>query len=63
MKIVIDDVKCVGHGVCESLADDLFEVGDDGYAHALVDEVPAEREAMVRQCVGACPAQALSLAD
>jgi ferredoxin len=63
VRIVIDDVKCVGHGVCESLADDLFEVGDDGYSHLLVDEIPTDREDIARQCVSACPAQALSLQD
>jgi ferredoxin len=63
MRIVVDEVKCVGHGVCESLADDLFEVGDDGYTHLLVDEIPADREDAARTAVQSCPAQALSIAD
>ncbi|HEX7355795.1 MAG TPA: ferredoxin [Mycobacteriales bacterium] len=63
MRVVVDMVKCVGHGVCESLADDVFEVGDDGYTHLLVDPIPADREEIAREAVRRCPAQALSVAD
>lgn len=63
MRIVVDEVKCVGHGVCESLADDLFEVGDDGYTHLLAEQIPDGRQDAARQCVSSCPAQALSIAQ
>lgn len=63
MRVVVDEVKCVGHGVCESLADDLFEVGDDGYTHLLVDEIPADRTEAAQNAVRSCPAQALSTTD
>jgi ferredoxin len=54
---------CVGHGVCESLAEDLFEVGDDGASHVLVDPIPADRGDAARAAVRACPAQALLLVE
>lgn len=63
MRVVVDENRCVGHGVCESLAEDLFEVGDDGYTHLLVDEIPQDREAVAREAVRSCPALALSISD
>jgi ferredoxin len=51
---------CVGHGVCESLADEVFAVGDDGVSHVLTDPVPTGREDAVTGAVRACPARALS---
>lgn len=63
MRIVVDETRCVGHGVCESLAEDLFEVRDDGYTHLLVDEIPADREAVALEAVRSCPALALTAVD
>ncbi len=62
MRVTVND-SCVGHGVCESLVEDVFEVGDDGVSHVLVDVVPADAEDAVRTAVRSCPAQALSLSD
>ncbi len=59
MRVTVSEA-CVGHGVCESLADDVFEVGDDGVSHVLLDPVPVGREDAVTGAVRACPAQALS---
>ena len=30
MKVGVDLAKCTGHGICESIAEDVFEVQDDG---------------------------------
>ena len=30
MRVEVDLDKCTGHGICESIADDVFEVQDDG---------------------------------
>jgi ferredoxin len=30
MRVEVDLEKCTGHGICESIADDVFEVQDDG---------------------------------
>ncbi len=27
-------MRCTGHGICESIADDVFEVQDDGTARS-----------------------------
>lgn len=62
MKIHIDEDRCTGHGVCEGLAEDIFEVGDDGLAHVLQNPSEDRRE-VVEQTVQQCPTLAISLAE
>ncbi|SFO44831.1 ferredoxin [Pseudonocardia ammonioxydans] len=59
MKVHIDTTRCTGHGLCEAVAEDIFEVGDDGMAHLLADP-DADRRGEVDQAVAECPTRALS---
>jgi ferredoxin len=63
VKISVDMTRCTGHGFCEALAEDVFEVRSDGVTH-LLDDDPAEshREA-VQEAVDTCPTRALSLLE
>jgi ferredoxin len=61
MRINVDTDRCTGHGVCESIADDIFEVGDEGLVHLLVEDFPSARQGDVEEAVAECPAQALSI--
>lgn len=61
MKIHIDTDRCTGHGVCESIAPDIFEVGDDGIVHIQVEDVAGERRSEIEEAVAECPTQALSI--
>jgi ferredoxin len=63
MKVKVDAHVCAGFGVCLGLSPEVFEMHDDGYAIAVVSEVPAEHEDSVRQAVSQCPARAISLSD
>ena len=40
MRVEVDLTKCTGHGICESIADDVFEVRDDGTVHIHDSERP-----------------------
>ena len=61
MEIQIDVSLCAGHGVCEALEPDIFEVGDDGKAHLLVDGVDEADRQQLEYAVRQCPEQALRL--
>ncbi len=62
MKIAFDRDACQGHNRCYSLAPELFDVDDEGYAVLLVDgEVPVELEAKAQLCVDNCPEFAIEL--
>jgi len=63
MKIHIDLDKCTGHGLCEAVAEDVFEVGDDGQAHLLIEEPPEDRRADMEDAVDQCPTDAISIQD
>ncbi|TNM38711.1 ferredoxin [Nocardioides albidus] len=62
MRIVADRSKCEGLGMCESMADDYFEVDDDEELVNVLDADPPESDrAHVYAAVQACPVLALTL--
>ena len=63
MRIVLDETKCSSLGMCEAVAPDVFEVGDDG-ALVVLDPTPDEQHrALMEEAVAACPTGALSIED
>jgi ferredoxin len=63
MRISVDYTRCDGHGVCESIAPDLFELNDQDAVTVKVEPIPAEREAAAADAVGQCPKVALTIID
>lgn len=61
MEIQLDTAACTSIGMCESLAPDVFELGDDGFltVHADVAE-ETDRAELVAACE-ACPNSALTV--
>ena len=52
MKATVNE-DCIGCGLCESTAPEVFEIGDDGLAHAIEEEVPeAAEDAAQEACDG-----------
>ena len=63
MRIVVDRDLCDGHGMCEAMAHQYFELDDDDVMSVLVETPPESERAAVHAAVQACPALALSLQD
>ena len=63
MRVEVDLDKCTGHGICESIAEDVFEVQDDGTVHIDDSQRPESDRERMQQAVTQCPAAALRLAD
>lgn len=63
MRIEVDLEKCTGHGICESIADDVFEVQDDGSVRIHDSDRPESDRERMQQAVTQCPAAALRLVD
>ncbi len=63
MRVEVDLDKCTGHGICESIAEDVFEVQEDGTVRIHGDERPESDRARMQQAVTQCPAAALRLID
>jgi ferredoxin len=63
MKVEVDLDKCTGHGICESIAEEVFEVQDDGSVLIHDADRPESDRDRMRQAVTQCPAAALRLVD
>ena len=62
MRIEVDLARCEAHGICESIAPEVFRLDDDDVLHYEADPDEALRE-KVQRAVAACPAQAIRLLD
>ncbi|VEG43097.1 ferredoxin [Mycolicibacterium flavescens] len=63
MRVEVDLDRCTGHGICESIAEELFEVRDDGIVLIHEPERPESDRDRMLQAVTQCPAAALRLID
>ncbi|GGS26373.1 hypothetical protein GCM10010269_76210 [Streptomyces humidus] len=61
MKIIVDQNKCTGPGICESLAPEVFEVNSAGDLVPLTDTVPDGCVAQVEEAIAGCPTEVLRL--
>jgi len=59
MKVVVDEDRCRGHGMCLTLCPDVFTMTDDGYAVADPSEIGADLQDAVRDAITNCPEQAI----
>ena len=63
MKLHINYDRCTGHGICEGLAEDVFEVKDEGWVVLRNGQPDEERRADVEAAIQECPTRALSIED
>ncbi|ODR19500.1 ferredoxin [Mycolicibacterium porcinum] len=63
MRVEVDLAKCTGHGICESIAEDVFEVSDDGWVHIHGEDHPESDRERLQQAVTQCPAGALRMRE
>jgi ferredoxin len=63
MRVIVDESLCEANGFCESLAPDIFELGDSDVVHIAEGPVPQDREIDVRAAVDQCPKAALRMVD
>jgi ferredoxin len=63
MRVEVDLTKCTGHGICETIAEEIFEVQDDGSVLIHDAERPESDRVRMGQAVTQCPAAALRLED
>jgi ferredoxin len=62
VKVRVDPDRCQGHNRCASIAPELFEVDDLGYAHEANDgEVAPELEKAARLAEANCPEHAIRI--
>ena len=64
MKVIVDQTKCIGCGVCADVADKVFEI-KDGVSTVLepVDLNSDEVLEAVKMAIDVCPVKAISLEE
>ena len=60
MKAAIDET-CIACRLCVEMAPALFQMGDDNYAHPVVEQVPPGQEPLAREAADSCPVSAIHL--
>ena len=64
LRIHLDPERCQGHSRCYSLAPDLFDVDDDGFAFVRIDgDVPAHLRAAAELAAANCPERAITIEE
>ncbi len=60
MKVFIKDEKCMGCGSCVSLTEEeIFDFKDNGKAYAKVEDIPEDKEEIVKTAIKYCPTDAI----
>ncbi|HUV72340.1 MAG TPA: ferredoxin [Clostridia bacterium] len=57
-KVKIDKEKCIGCGLCVTIAEKAFKLSDEGKAEVLV--VETEEESKVQEAIESCPVGAIT---
>lgn len=60
MKFIVDEELCVGCGACEDVCPEVFQVGDDGKAHVIMETVNNELEKKAVEAENSCPVMAIT---
>ena len=63
MRVIVNADLCEANGFCESLAPEVFELGDADVVQIADGPVPPRLEIDVRAAVHQCPKAALRIVD
>lgn len=62
MKVRVDADRCMGHGMCNALVPEVFEIDpESGFNEMDEFEVPDAQRAAVERGVAGCPERAISI--
>lgn len=63
MQIKIDKNKCIGCGLCLSIAYEVFELGEDGKSKIKEDADLEKNKELIKQAKENCPVQAIEIEE
>lgn len=60
MKVTVSHDLCEGHGKCQAVAPEVFELRDDDLSYVLMEDVTEELKPKVDRAIRLCPRQAIT---
>ena len=63
MKVKVNQDACIGCGACTAIAEEVFELNDEGLSHAKVEEVSEENQENVKEAADSCPTSAIEVSE
>ncbi len=63
MKAVVDKDLCIGCGICEGVAPEVFSLATEPYAVVIQDPVAEENYEAARQAAEDCPETAITIEE
>lgn len=61
MRVEVDPDICEGHGQCQAVAPEVYQLDDDGYCRSPHSEIGPGLETQAEQGALACPVQAITI--
>ncbi|MEG2322026.1 MAG: ferredoxin [Bacilli bacterium] len=61
MKVKVISDNCIGCGQCEAICDEVFNIQDDGFAHAINEEIKDDLKDDVNDAASSCPTSAIEI--
>jgi ferredoxin len=59
MTVKVDKTKCIGCGLCASIAPEVFEIGKDGLSNAKNQKGDKKFPEKTKEAAESCPVQAI----
>jgi ferredoxin len=63
MKVIVDQEKCIGCGLCEADCPAVFVMTADNLATVIADPVPIDQEELCEATAKNCPVEAIMVDD
>lgn len=63
MRVKINSDRCMGNGVCTSIAPEAFVIDDEGYAQVTEEQPGGALAAQVAEAADLCPTNAIEIED
>lgn len=63
MKAHVKEDACIGCGTCVAIAESVFQIGDDGLAKVIAEEVVEEEKENVQDAAESCPTSAIEITE
>lgn len=59
MKVKVNQEACIGCGACQAIAEEVFEINDEGLSEVKVNEVSSELVEKANEAIESCPTEAI----